>query len=106
MERLAQQRIQASLFAKKLVCSVQNRLRTKMMRMKEKAHVPAQLQAKFVLVRLRSRKPMVTIHLLDASVEEVHPPAVVEAHNAHGARFDHQGYSGRDDPKGHVSPSR
>ena len=63
--------------------------------MKKKAQVLAQLQAKLALVRAHSQEAMGAIHLLDASVEEAHPPAVAEAHNAHGARFDRPGNAGR-----------
>jgi hypothetical protein len=59
-----------------------------MMRMKKKAHVLAQSQAKFALARIHSQELMEAIHHLDASAEAVHPPAVAEAHNAHGVRFD------------------
>jgi len=62
--------------------------------MKKKAHALAQSQAKFALVQAHSREAMGAIHLLDASVEEAHPPAVAEAHSAHDARFDRQGMAG------------
>ena len=76
--------------------------------MKKKAHVLAQLQAKLALVRAHSREAMGAIHLLDASAEEAHPPAVAEAHNAHDARFDRSGNCGRNTQRAHgeLSPYR